>query len=1547
MIEFVLRESETRLEGYRLNPGDIEEHAAIEQSVIDGGYGHRQLFELIQNAADAIRAADITGRVEIRLTPESLYVANEGRPVDEEGADSILRSHLSTKRSHEIGHFGLGFKSVLGISKRIAVFSRLGSFGFDTAAARARILACVPGYQKQTPGLRIAHALDAEEERVRDPILNELAEWASTVIRLSRDHPRAQELGGDLAGFPAEFLLFSPHVTSLQMEDKTGDFGRLIVLTSGEDRRIDLDDTAGEPTNWMVFRAKHTMSEEAKRDAGEMTARDRVEIAWAVPLSRRSRRGRYWAFFPTTYESTLSGILNAPWKTNSDRQGLLEGRYNSEIIEAAAQLVAGRLTELRNPEDHGVHLELLPARIEDAAGWANRELTDQIDRRAAKLPILPDSEGVLRQPDRLTLLPLTAGEAALAIWKELDPRPGGWAHEQLNSRERRPRAIRLGAHDADADSWLAAIAEPATAVMSIAAIRASAESAGEPGRGAEPAGRRAPIVLTEDGRLVAPDSARVFMSGADRGEVADLLLVHPEVAADPDARRILTERFGLKEVDSIRELEVLLAESATVGFAGWDRVWAAVRRVSLSEATPKLRQQMRRIKVRTLAGTWRRSWEVLLPGPIVPGDGSRDSDATVDLEYHAQDRETLSLLGVVDSPAGGGLTATELDETVDADWHDRYWHQRVEEFRQEGRRASGRTPQAYLVTSREQVTAGPLSPYFRLSKPGRELFVKLLLPLAAADPAIVWRHRTLSEYPQVEAESPARWLIRESREIPTSLDPRRVARCVDSRLDAWSRLLPVAPLECAFLGLPRELGALPAGILREAYELALNDDDLPEVPRFYAELALEQVPGPARIRAVGPTGPCRLPPDEVTVTGDPELAGLLVQDGPVLLVSTGEQAEALVTEWGLKPATESAERSVQHAPSGPAVPLADAFPGLPRAVLAEHGDVEMVPCGALWSEIRTARGAVRSDLESHYAAQERAFLYRETRDGDDDGQQVLSALLSALSVELPEGAVADAITHNMQAAASERIAAIRAVSPVPEKLAEMFGEARLRRHLPRAVLDADSGSRAFRPDELAGMILAVHGSAALRMMYRDGHTHTAPTPPRRWAGSEPALRFVRALGFPDEFAGAPARALPPFIEVDGPVHLGPLHDFQEEIASNIAEFLRESPPSRGLISLPTGAGKTRVVTETLTRSFKEGVLDGCVLWLADREELCEQAVQSWREVWMTRGSAEPLRISRLWGSTNDRVEDVQEKNHVVVATFQSLVRRIERTDFDWLTRAACVVIDEAHGSVTPSYTTILNQFGLTPRETPIPLVGLTATPFRGGAEDGGTETTRLVRRYGGRRFDHGVFGDDGSYPQLRQMGVLSDAEFARLDGVSFELSEPELEQFRQFDRLPANVEARIGRDHGRNDRIIERIIGLPREWPALVFAASVDHAEWLAAELSVRGITAQAVSSRTDPVARRHAIDGFRRNEIQVLTNYGVLTTGFDAPKTRAVFVTRPIYSPGIYQQVVGRGLRGPANGGTDSCLIVNVADNLEQYGTELAFLEFEDLWRRVRGALY
>ena len=70
-----------------------------------------------------------------------------------------------------------------------------------------------------------------------------------------------------------------------------------------------------------------------------------------------------------------------------------------------------------------------------------------------------------------------------------------------------------------------------------------------------------------------------------------------------------------------------------------------------------------------------------------------------------------------------------------------------------------------------------------------------------------------------------------------------------------------------------------------------------------------------------------------------------------------------------------------------------------------------------------------------------------------------------------------------------------------------------------------------------------------------------------------------------------------------------------------------------------------------------------------------------------------------------------------------------------------------------------------------------------------------------------------------------------------------------------------------------------------------------------------------------------------------MLTQGFDAPAVRALFVARPTFSPNLYQQMIGRGLRGPLNGGKPECLIVNVADNFFQFGEELAFRKFEYLW--------
>src|SRR5450759_4096096 len=147
----VAKVSEANLRAYAAQPLLVREHAQIELHTAQGGYGRRQIYELIQNGADEL--IDVGhGRIQILLTGDHLYCANEGDALDVDGVESLLTSHISMKRSSEIGRFGLGFKSVLGVSDRPEVFSATGSFKFDPLIAQARIREVVPDAQT-TPAL--------------------------------------------------------------------------------------------------------------------------------------------------------------------------------------------------------------------------------------------------------------------------------------------------------------------------------------------------------------------------------------------------------------------------------------------------------------------------------------------------------------------------------------------------------------------------------------------------------------------------------------------------------------------------------------------------------------------------------------------------------------------------------------------------------------------------------------------------------------------------------------------------------------------------------------------------------------------------------------------------------------------------------------------------------------------------------------------------------------------------------------------------------------------------------------------------------------------------------------------------------------------------------------------------------------------------------------------------------------------------------------------------------------------------------------------------
>ena len=141
--------------------------------------------------------------------------------------------------------------------------------------------------------------------------------------------------------------------------------------------------------------------------------------------------------------------------------------------------------------------------------------------------------------------------------------------------------------------------------------------------------------------------------------------------------------------------------------------------------------------------------------------------------------------------------------------------------------------------------------------------------------------------------------------------------------------------------------------------------------------------------------------------------------------------------------------------------------------------------------------------------------------------------------------------------------------------------------------------------------LNVFGVETLKV-YRDALAERGLSPPAQWTGRRPAVKFVtEELGFPKRFAGFPEVKLEQSLDVPGPAPLPPLHPFQRKAADAIRALIRQEKNPRGMLSLPTGAGKTRVTAEALIESIAAQQLQPPVLWIAQTEELCEQAVQSW------------------------------------------------------------------------------------------------------------------------------------------------------------------------------------------------------------------------------------------------------------------------------------------------------------------------------------------------
>jgi len=132
------------------------------------------------------------------------------------------------------------------------------------------------------------------------------------------------------------------------------------------------------------------------------------------------------------------------------------------------------------------------------------------------------------------------------------------------------------------------------------------------------------------------------------------------------------------------------------------------------------------------------------------------------------------------------------------------------------------------------------------------------------------------------------------------------------------------------------------------------------------------------------------------------------------------------------------------------------------------------------------------------------------------------------------------------------------------------------------------------------------------------------------------------------------------------VQLNPLYDYQYATGLHIRDMLEDNGKKRSLISIPTGAGKTRLVVETLIEWLNDGKPGAekqknskFILWIAQSNELCEQAFSTFRSVFEDRGKQGTiLRLHRFWGKGQSlpfiSMTELLEEKGVIVANIQSL-----------------------------------------------------------------------------------------------------------------------------------------------------------------------------------------------------------------------------------------------------------------------------------------------------
>ena len=319
---------------------------------------------------------------------------------------------------------------------------------------------------------------------------------------------------------------------------------------------------------------------------------------------------------------------------------------------------------------------------------------------------------------------------------------------------------------------------------------------------------------------------------------------------------------------------------------------------------------------------------------------------------------------------------------------------------------------------------------------------------------------------------------------------------------------------------------------------------------------------------------------------------------------------------------------------------------------------------------------------------------------------------------------------------------------------------------------------------------------------------------------------------------------------------------------------------RQLINLPTASGKTVIFSHLI----KETKLRTLVL--AHTCELLQQAKDKINMI------CPELDVGIVNATTKEFDKDV------VICSIQSArvpanLSKLKKREFELL------IFDECHHAAADTPKNVLDSLGFG-KGTINLLVGFTATAFR--SDEKGLGEIFDVISYEKNTKD---LIDAGYLSPPIGIKVATDIDLSKVKTGNGDFQATSLASV--MDTVEINqliVDSYINKGEGRK---------------ALCFGVTVQHAHVLSHLFRLQGISSQPIYGNMPRSERDGILEDFKEGHIQVLCNCQVLTEGFDAPDVSCVIIARPTRARGLYQQMVGRGLRLYPN--KKDCLVLDLCD--------------------------